>query len=111
MRTAILRLLALCSVVGAGAPQAKADVLADFYKGRTVTVVVSSSAGGGYDTLARALARYMGRHMPGHPIFVVRNMPGAGGLYCPLKLRAFQDEFEWHLASPAMPQTSHILVL
>jgi tripartite-type tricarboxylate transporter receptor subunit TctC len=39
-----------------------------------VTVVVSSSAGGGYDTLARALARFMGRHMPGHPAFVVRNM-------------------------------------
>ncbi len=74
MRTAIPHLLALCALLGTCAPQAKADVIADFYKGRTVTVVVSSSAGGGYDTLARALARYMGRHMPGHPIFVVRNM-------------------------------------
>jgi Uncharacterized protein conserved in bacteria len=80
MRAAIPRLLALCSLVGASAPQAKADAIADFYKGRTVTVVVSSSAGGGYDTLARALARYMGRHMPSHPVFVVRNMPGAGGM-------------------------------
>ena len=80
MRTAIPHLLALCALLGTCAPQAKADVIADFYKGRTVTVVVSSSAGGGYDTLARALARYMGRHMPGHPIFVVRNMPGAGGM-------------------------------
>ena len=64
MRAAIPHLLALCSLVGASGPQAKADVIADFYKGRTVTVVVSSSAGGGYDTLARALARYMSRHMP-----------------------------------------------
>ena len=80
MWDAIPRLFALCSLVGACAPQAKADVIADFYKGRTVTVVVSSSAGGGYDTLARALARYMGRHMPGHPVFVIRNMPGAGGM-------------------------------
>jgi tripartite-type tricarboxylate transporter receptor subunit TctC len=45
-----------------------------------VTVVVSSSAGGGYDTLARALARHIGKHVPGHPVFVVRNMPGAGGM-------------------------------
>src|SRR5437667_102392 len=79
-RTAIPHLLALCALVGASGPQAKADAIADFYKGRTVTVVVSSSAGGGYDTLARALARYMGRHMPSHPVFVVRNMPGAGGM-------------------------------
>jgi tripartite-type tricarboxylate transporter receptor subunit TctC len=80
MRTAIPRLLALYALVGASGPQAKADALADFYQGRTVTVVVSSSAGGGYDTLARSLARFMGRHMPGHPVFVVRNMPGAGGM-------------------------------
>ena len=45
-----------------------------------MTVVVSSSAGGGYDTLARAVARHIGRHLPGHPVFVVRNMPGAGGM-------------------------------
>ena len=80
MRAAIPHLLALCALVGAIGSQAKADAIADFYKGRTVTVVVSSSAGGGYDTLARALARFMGRHMPGHPVFIVRNMPGAGGM-------------------------------
>src|SRR5437660_5346033 len=80
MRTAIPHLLALCSLVGASGPQAQADAIADFYKGRTVTVVVSSSAGGGYDTLARALARYMGRHMPSNPAFVDLNMPGAGGM-------------------------------
>jgi tripartite-type tricarboxylate transporter receptor subunit TctC len=62
------------------ASQAKADIVADFYKGRAVTVVVSSSAAGGYDTLARALARYMGKHVPGNPAFIVRNMPGAGGM-------------------------------
>src|SRR5260370_24298761 len=80
VRTAIPHLDGLGGHLGTCAPQAEADVIAEFYKGRTVTVVVSSSAGGGYDTLARALARYMGRHMPGHPIFVVRNMPGAGGM-------------------------------
>ena len=61
-------------------PDAKADAIADFYRGKTVTVVVSSSTGGGYDTLARAVARHMGKHVPGNPAFIVRNMPGAGGM-------------------------------
>jgi tripartite-type tricarboxylate transporter receptor subunit TctC len=79
-KTSRRRLLALCVLICAGGAPAKAEAVADFYKGRTVTVVVSSSAGGGYDTLARALARHIGRHLPGHPVFVVRNMPGAGGM-------------------------------
>jgi tripartite-type tricarboxylate transporter receptor subunit TctC len=73
-------LLALCVLAAEYASQAKADTIADFYKGRAVTVVVSSSAAGGYDTLARALARYMGKHLSGNPAFIVRNMPGAGGM-------------------------------
>ena len=62
------------------AAPACADPVADFYKGATVTMVVSTSAGGGYDTLARAIARQLGKHIPGHPTLVVSNMPGAGGL-------------------------------
>ena len=50
------------------------------YNGATVTMVVSASTGGGYDTLARAIARQLGKHIPGHPTIVVRNMPGAGGI-------------------------------
>ena len=80
MSAALPHLLVLCALIGICAPQAKADAIADFYKGRTVTVVVSSSAAGGYDTLARAVARHMGRHLPGNPVFIVRNMPGAGGM-------------------------------
>ena len=74
------RLLALCIVAGACLPQAKADVVAEFYQGRTVTVVVGSNTAGGYDTFARAVARYMGKHIPGSPTLIVRNMPGAGGM-------------------------------
>jgi tripartite-type tricarboxylate transporter receptor subunit TctC len=66
--------LALC------APPAQAEPVADFYKGKTVTIVVSTSTGGGYDTLARAIARHIGRLIPGNPGVVVRNMPGAGGI-------------------------------
>ena len=80
MRRRPTLLLALCAFAAIGAAGAKADSVADFYKGRAVTVVVSSSAAGGYDTLARALARHMGKHAPGNPAFIVRNMPGAGGM-------------------------------
>jgi tripartite-type tricarboxylate transporter receptor subunit TctC len=59
---------------------ASAQSVADFYRGKTVTIVVSTSSGGGYDALARALARHIGRLIPGNPIVVVRNMPGAGGI-------------------------------
>jgi tripartite-type tricarboxylate transporter receptor subunit TctC len=62
------------------ASSAQADPGGDFYKGSTVTMVVSTSAGGGYDTLARAIARQIGKHISGKPAIVVRNMPGAGGI-------------------------------
>jgi tripartite-type tricarboxylate transporter receptor subunit TctC len=52
----------------------------DFYKGKTIRVAVGFAAGGGYDTYARAVARHMGKHIPGHPEFVVENMTGAGSL-------------------------------
>ena len=57
---------------------AKAQDLSSVWKGKTVTIVVGTSAGGGYDTYARMLGRYMGRHIPGAPNVVVTNMPGAG---------------------------------
>ena len=52
----------------------------DFYRGKTITLVVSSSAGGGYDIMGRTIARYLGKHIPGNPRVVVNNMPGAGGI-------------------------------
>src|ERR1700732_3038714 len=61
-------------------PPARADGVADFYKGKTVSLVVGSSTGGGYDTMTRAVARFIGKHIPGNPTVVVRNMPGAGGI-------------------------------
>ncbi len=76
-RLSALRLLAACAVLPATAALAQ-DKVASFYKGKTVTILVGSSAGGGYDTYARLLSRHMGRHIPGAPKFVVQNMPGAG---------------------------------
>lgn len=54
------------------------DAVEQFFRGRTVNIYVGSSAGGGYDTYARLLARHLGRHIPGQPTIVVQNMPGAG---------------------------------
>lgn len=52
----------------------------DFYRGKTITIVVSYAAGGGYDLYSRLLARHYGSHIPGNPTIVVQNMPGAGGV-------------------------------
>jgi tripartite-type tricarboxylate transporter receptor subunit TctC len=59
---------------------AQAQSVADFYRGKTITLTVGYSAGGGYDTYARILARHMGRHIPGNPTIVVQNAPGAGSM-------------------------------
>ena len=69
--------------LGLALPQpakAQASAVADFYRGRTVTLIVGYSVGGGYDTYARILARHIGKHIPGNPQVVVQNMPGAGSL-------------------------------
>ena len=52
----------------------------DFYKGKTVTIVVGFAAGGGNDLYARMLARHIGKYIPGQPTVIVQNMPGAGSL-------------------------------
>jgi tripartite-type tricarboxylate transporter receptor subunit TctC len=59
---------------------AAADSVAEFYKGKTVSLVVSTPPGGGYDLHARPVGNHIGRHIPGNPNVVVQNMPGAGGL-------------------------------
>lgn len=62
------------------APGRAADPVAAFYAGRTVTILVGFTTGGGYDLYARTLARHLGAHLPGHPNVIVQNMPGAGSL-------------------------------
>ena len=57
-----------------------ADDQADFYKGKDITLLISSGAGGAYDTFARVLARHLGSHIPGHPSIIPTQMVGAGGI-------------------------------
>jgi tripartite-type tricarboxylate transporter receptor subunit TctC len=59
---------------------AAADNVAEFYKGKTITLVVGNEVGTGFDVYARALARHIGRHIPGQPTLVVQNMVGASGI-------------------------------
>ena len=61
-------------------PAARADEVADFYRGKQVDLVVGFGPGGGYDIYARLLARHIGKYIPGNPNVVVQNMPGAGSL-------------------------------
>src|SRR5437660_913518 len=65
----VLAAVALAATAGAATAQT--------IEFKSVTIVVGSSAGGGYDTYARVLARHIGRHVPGQPSVIVQNMPGA----------------------------------
>jgi len=64
----------------AASASAQAQPVADFYKGKTIEVLISSSAGGGYDAYTRMLSRHMSRHIPGNPVLVPKNMAGGGGI-------------------------------
>ena len=55
------------------------DSVEQFYKGKSINIYIGSSAGGGYDTYARTLGRHLSKYIPGNPIIVPQNMPGAGG--------------------------------
>lgn len=65
---------------GSPTAQAESNSVASFYRGKTVTVAVGYSAGGGFDLYARLLARHLGKYIPGNPTVIVQNMPGAGSL-------------------------------
>ncbi|MBX9777378.1 MAG: hypothetical protein K2Y71_23620 [Xanthobacteraceae bacterium] len=71
------RALAIAAVVLAGQTPSSAQ---DFFKGKTVTLLVAGTAGGGIDIGARVMARYLGKYIPGNPNVVAQLMPGAGGI-------------------------------
>jgi tripartite-type tricarboxylate transporter receptor subunit TctC len=81
LRMALAGLLAALALASPAAAQ-------DFYQGKTLTVVVGFTPGGGFDVNARLLARYIGRHIPGAPDVVVVNLPGAGSVTAVVRLDA-----------------------
>lgn len=81
MRASLAPLAAIAAnVTAVFAGPALADPLADFYKGKTMSIVVGQEPGTGFDTYSRTLARHIGRHIPGTPSIVVQNMTGASGV-------------------------------
>jgi tripartite-type tricarboxylate transporter receptor subunit TctC len=77
-RAPIIASLLVCLLAGTVA--AHAQSVEDFYRGRTLNLVVGYSVGGGYDIHGRLLARHLGKHIPGNPGIIVQNMPGGGSL-------------------------------
>ena len=69
--------VASCTALSTSTAAQDAD---NFYQGKTITLVLSSAVGGGYDAMSRILALHLTRHIPGEPTIVVNNMPGAGGI-------------------------------
>jgi len=83
MTSAAIRMLLcippLATILVGVSPPASAEAVADFYKGKRISLLVGSDAGGGYDVSARLVSRHLGRFIPGNPDVLVQNMPGAEG--------------------------------
>src|ERR1700693_2665929 len=62
------------------APALRAEPIADFYRGKTMKVIIGYGPGGGYDLYGRLAAEFLRRHIPGNPAIIPENMPGGGSL-------------------------------
>ena len=100
-----MRTLARIACCCMAATPLSAQSLADFYKGKQIRMVVGTEAGQDYDTWARLVARHMRQYLPGNPVFVVENMPGAGSLIAANHLynKAAQDGTTLGMVSRNIP--------
>jgi tripartite-type tricarboxylate transporter receptor subunit TctC len=81
MKAKTITLLAVIALLLVAAPSAgRGDAIEEFYRGKKVSFLIGEAVGGGYDGYSRLLVTYLGRHIPGNPIVVPQNMPGAAGL-------------------------------
>lgn len=71
---------ALVAVLASLAGAASAESAADFFRGKTISLIIGSGEGGGYDISGRLTAEYLSKYIPGHPTVIARNMPGASGM-------------------------------
>ncbi|MGB0629419.1 MAG: Bug family tripartite tricarboxylate transporter substrate binding protein [Alphaproteobacteria bacterium] len=79
MKTVYRTVLTGALLTGLAASALAQETPAEFYKGKTLTMIVASSAGGGYNAYGRTIAKHIVKHIPGNPTMIVKNMPGAGG--------------------------------
>src|SRR5436853_2025469 len=75
---ALLRALAFVASLVPGA--ASAQALEQFFARKTITITIGYTAGGSYDLYGRLISRHLGKHVPGQPVVIAQNMPGAGSL-------------------------------
>ena len=80
MRPSFTRSIVFVFLLAVGNAVGAASSADEFYRGKVIRIIVGFSAGGGFDTYARSLSRYMGKYVPGNPTIIVENMPGAGSL-------------------------------
>src|SRR6516164_3798143 len=74
-----LTLLAAAAALAAALPLSiRAQPAADFYRGKTLRMIIGYGPGGGYDIYGRLVAEFLPRHLPGNPVIITQNMPGAG---------------------------------
>jgi tripartite-type tricarboxylate transporter receptor subunit TctC len=76
--SSILQIIVASAMLVASTGNASADPVEDFYRGKRINLVIGYGTGGGYDTYAKLLARFIGDHIPGKPTIITQNMPGAG---------------------------------
>src|SRR4029078_8972727 len=77
---ALRRVLIAAALLLVLSTMAQAPSVVDFYRGKTIELLIGGAVGGGYDLAGRTVANHMGRHIPGNPGFVVRNLRGATSL-------------------------------
>ena len=92
MKPASPAIAALLMAIATWPASSCAQTLEDFYKGRSITMLIGSAAGGGYDIYGRIFARHMSRHIPGNPNIIAKNMPAAAGLAAASTLYATADK-------------------
>ncbi len=104
---AILAGLGIAAAAVSAAAPALAESAMDFYKGKRIYLKIGSQTGGGYDTIGRAIARYMDKHIPGNPKIIVQNIPGGGSLRMMNQIynTGKKDGSEFGLGSSGMPTT------
>jgi len=87
-----LPILVMTLAVLVASEPARAQSAERFYPGRQMVLIVGAAAGSGYDVIGRMVAKYMGNYLPGKPSFIVRNMPGAGGVVAANHMNSAADK-------------------
>jgi tripartite-type tricarboxylate transporter receptor subunit TctC len=92
------------------APGLRAEPIADFYRGKTMKILIGYGPGGGYDLYGRLAAEFLGRHIPGNPSIIPENMPGGGSLKAILYLYQVAPQDGTYLGSVSQQMASNAVI-